>query len=114
MSLGGLQGSLDASEIVLGRSYGIWGRLGMVLVSSSRRLGVICGVLRTSFGDFKIPQIGKKVFREQLKRKHLMFDKSCSRVGASMVFKDRSVPSGPKNQSTIIAEGVGECMEGQI
>ena len=31
-----------------------------------------------------------------------------------MVFKDRSVPSGPKNRSTIIAEGVGECMEGQI
>ena len=31
-----------------------------------------------------------------------------------MVFKDQSVPSGPKNRPTITAEGVGECMEGQI
>ena len=64
--------------------------------------------------DFKVPQTGKKRFRKQLETKPLIFDKSCSRVGASVVFKDGSVPSGPKNRPTIIAEGVGECMEGQI
>ena len=112
--MGGLRGSLNASETVLGRSYRIWGRLGMVLVGSSGRLGAICRVLRTSLRDFKIPQTGKKVFREQLKTKPLIFDKSCSRVGASMFFKDRSVLSGPKNRPTIFAEGVAECMEGQI
>ena len=64
----------------------------MVLVASLGRLGAICGVLRTSQRDFRIPQTGEKVFREQLKTKPLIFDKSCSRVGASMVFKDRSVP----------------------
>ena len=38
----------------------------MVFVGSFGRLGVICGVLRTSLRDFKIPQAGKKVFWEQL------------------------------------------------
>ena len=66
MSWGDLRGSLDASDTVLGRSYRIWRRLGMVLVGSLGRLGVICGVLRTSLRDFKIPQAGKKVFWEQL------------------------------------------------
>ena len=114
MSWGGLLGSLDASETVSGRSYMIWGRLGMVLVASLGRLGAICGVLRTSVRDFKVPQTGKKRFRKQLETKPLIFDKWCSRVGASMVFKDQSVPSGPKNRPTITAEGVGECMEDQI
>ena len=114
MSWGGLRGSLDASKTVLGRSCRIWGRLGMVFVASLGRLGAICGVLRTSVRDFKVPQTGKKRFRKQLETKPLIFDKSCSRVGASVVFKDGSVPSGPKNRPTIIAEGVGECMEGQI
>ena len=86
----------------------------MVLGAFFRRLEAIFGVFGTSLEDFKIPQIGKKALREQLKRKPLIFDKSCSRVGASMVFKDQSVPSGPKNRPTITAEGVGECMEGQI
>ena len=63
----------------------------MVLGASLGRLEAICGVFGTSLGDFKIPQIGKKVFREQLKRKPLIFDKSCSRVGASMGFRGRSV-----------------------
>ena len=86
----------------------------MVLGAFLRRLEAIFGVFGTSLEDFKIPQIGKKALREQLKRKPLIFDKSCSRVGASMVFKDQSVPSCPKNRPTITAEGVGECMEGQI
>ena len=44
----------------------------------------------------------------------MIYAKSCSRVGASMVFRGRSVPGGTKNRSKIIQEGVGECMEGQI
>ena len=92
----GLWGSLDALGTVLGRSEGIWGCLGVVLGASSGGLDVIWGAFGMCLGDFGISQRGKKGSQEQLKKNTLTFDKSCSRVGASMVFRGRSVPGGTK------------------
>ena len=110
----GLWGSLDALGTVLGRSEGIWGCLGVVLGASSGGLDVIWGAFGMCLGDFGISQRGKKGSQEQLKKNTLTFDKSCSRVGASMVFRGRSVPGGIQNPSNSIPGGVGECIEGQI
>ena len=114
MSWVGLWGSLDALGTVLGRSEGIWGCLGVVLGASSGGLDVIWGAFGMCLGDFGISQRGKKGSQEQLKKNTLTFDKSCSRVGASRVFRGRSIPGGIQNPSNIIPGSVGECTEGQI
>ena len=85
----------------------------MVLEASSGDLEAIWGSFGRSWRDFGIPQRGKKGIQRQLKRKTLIFDKSCSRAGASVVFRGRIIPEGIKNPFKIIAEGVGECKEGQ-
>ena len=92
----------------------VFGALWTLLRQSGGDLAGFAGVLRTYVRDFQVPKTGNNVVPEAVEDETLIFDKSCSRVGASMVFEDRSVPSGLKNRSTIIAEGVGECMEGQI
>ena len=86
----------------------------MVLGASSRGLEAIWKAFGRCLGDLGTSQRGKKGAQVQLESKTLIFHKSCSRVGASMVFRGRSVLGGTKKPSNIILGGVGECMEGQI
>ena len=69
-SLGHLQGALSGSRRLL---EGLWRMLGP-------------------------PREAKRELKSSLNRKTLIFDKSGSRVGASMVLKGRSVPGGTKDR----------------
>ena len=117
----GLEGSWEGLGEVFGGLWTLlgWSWLGLrgsggILGASSGGLEAIWRAFGMSLEDFGIPQRGTKGAQEQLERKTLIFDKWCSRVGASVVFEGQSVPGGIKNLSKIIPDGVGECMEGQI